>query len=162
MDVGRVVAAVVHRQPDRPLQLAVALRQHYKTVSFNAFSLKLEGVHDAQSAVTLSANRWYYVAATCDGQQLKLWLADLTASMLRHGTVSRTSRQIAEEGERLVLESETDRDRALEQVVEDRHEGQRAGAPQQPGAVGRRGHAGHRERDAAHAGGFPAAANSRL
>lgn len=35
--------------------------------------------HDAQSATVLTTNRWYYVAATCDGINLKLWLADLTA-----------------------------------------------------------------------------------
>ena len=35
-------------------------------------------IHDAQSTVTLSTNNWYYVAATCDGTTLKLWLADLT------------------------------------------------------------------------------------
>ena len=35
-------------------------------------------VHDAQSTVTLTTNNWYYVAATCDGTNLKLWLADLT------------------------------------------------------------------------------------
>jgi fibronectin type 3 domain-containing protein len=36
-------------------------------------------IHDAQSTSTLSPNRWYYVAVTCDGTSLKLWLADLTA-----------------------------------------------------------------------------------
>lgn len=34
--------------------------------------------HAVQSAVTLSTANWYYVAATCDGSTLKLWLADLT------------------------------------------------------------------------------------
>jgi parallel beta-helix repeat protein len=36
-------------------------------------------IHDALSAVFLTTNNWYYVAATCDGMYLKLWLADLTA-----------------------------------------------------------------------------------
>ena len=38
-----------------------------------------ETIHDAQSVVALTTDRWYYVAATCDGTTLKLWLADVTA-----------------------------------------------------------------------------------
>jgi hypothetical protein len=35
--------------------------------------------HTAQSAATLSISNWYYVAVTCDGTTLKLWMANLSA-----------------------------------------------------------------------------------
>jgi hypothetical protein len=45
-------------------------------------------IHDVMSSVTLTTNNWYYVAATCDGKYLKLWLADLTAGQTRAAEVA--------------------------------------------------------------------------
>ena len=48
-------------------------------------------VHDALSSVTMTTNRWYYVAVTCDGSTLKLWQADLTAGAAAATQVASTS-----------------------------------------------------------------------